>query len=111
MDNDSQAWTSLGKSKESRRKTRRRAQRRRNYKRGRAELVAELGGQCVVCTTKKKLEFHHKEPRDWDPGKTSRWVRLARYRREAEQGKVELRCRHCNAVAGKPQPPTDEVPF
>lgn len=88
-----------------------REQRRRNYHKARKQLIKELGGKCVCCGTKNRLEFHHKEPRDWDPHKTSRWVRLARYRREAEEGKVELRCRHCNAVAGCPHISDEPIPF
>jgi 5-methylcytosine-specific restriction endonuclease McrA len=107
---DLTAFRIIAKSKESRRQAKRRNQRRRNYKNGRIKLIEEMGGKCVVCGTKKKLEFHHKEPRDWNPSGTARWVRLARYRREADQGKVELRCRHCNAVAGQPKP-LEEAPF
>jgi hypothetical protein len=77
-------------------------QRRRNYTRGRALLEKELGGCCKGCGRKTRLEFHHLFPRAWSPSKTSRWVRLARYRREAAAGQVELRCRSCNARAGKP---------
>lgn len=83
----------------------RRSERRRNYKRSRKALVQELGGQCTCCGSRRKLEFHHLFGRDWDPAKTARWVRLARYRREAAAGLVELRCRHCNSVAGKPKDP------
>lgn len=87
-------------------------QRRENYRRGRAELIAHLGGKCVDCDedNPKRLEFDHLTPRTWKAKDVSRWVRLARYRREAEAGQIELRCRSCNASKGEPIP-LEEVPF
>lgn len=76
--------------------------RRRNYARGRALLEKEAGGCCVGCGCQRGLEFHHIYGRDWVASRTSRWVRLARYRREWLMGLVELRCRKCNAKLGRP---------
>lgn len=45
---------------------------------------------------KTNLEFHHTQCRVWVARKAARWVRLARYRREAEQGKIILLCADCN---------------
>ena len=72
--------------------------RRENYHKGRAELIEKRGGQCVHCKTKENLEFDHIfSDRTWDPRKTARWVRLARVKREASKGKIQLLCRACNA--------------
>lgn len=79
------------------------ADRARRYRRGRRRLIDELGGRCAWCGRRSRLEFDHLEPRDWQPEKTARWVRLARYRREAAAGKVQLLCRSCNARKGRPE--------
>ena len=81
----------------------------RRYHRGRAKLVEELGGKCNRCQATEGLEFHHKVIRTWVARKTSRWVRLARYRREAAEGKIELLCGPCNKKAGR-VPSADLVP-
>lgn len=86
--------------------------RRERYRIGRLKLIYQLGG---VCTGKNcneddpaKLEFHHNEPREWRAEKTSRWVRLARYKREAALGKVRLLCKTCNKLAGPPKVVNEE---
>jgi hypothetical protein len=73
--------------------------RRRNYALGRLRLLAEMGGCCGTCGTIKNLEFHHPFGRDWEPSRTARWVRLARYRREWNAGRLSLLCRSCNGRA------------
>ena len=78
------------------------ADRAKRYHRGRAKLIEELGGACVKCGKKYSLEFHHKNGcRTWVARQTSRWVRLARYKREAAEGLIELLCGKCNKEAGK----------
>ena len=73
--------------------------RAKNIPKRRANLIAKMGGKCVCCGTRLKLEFHHKNnQRLWVARKTSRWVRMSRYEKEYEEGILELRCRHCNAV-------------
>lgn len=70
----------------------------RSYRRKRAELINSLGGRCEICRTTEKLEFDHiNDDRDWEARKVSRWVRIARYAREEDQGRIQLLCRSCNA--------------
>jgi hypothetical protein len=76
----------------------------------RAALIAELGGECVDCGTKERLEFDHTAPREWDCKRPARWQRMRLYRREAAAGLIVLRCRSCNARKGKPEP-TGECGF
>lgn len=75
----------------------------RSYREGRVQLIAELGGRCEDCGTDHKLEFHHKHERTWVASQTSRWVRLARYRREANRKLIVLLCGPCNKKRGKPK--------
>jgi 5-methylcytosine-specific restriction endonuclease McrA len=37
---------------------------KQRYRRKRAELIAKLGGKCVVCGTTENLQIHHIEPID-----------------------------------------------
>ena len=69
--------------------------------RRREALIDSLGGKCVVCGTKKKLEIDHINGRDWEPNKKSRWTRVVIYEREAKEGKLQVLCRSCNAKKGK----------
>lgn len=68
------------------------ADRAKVYRKGRLKLIASLGGKCIGCPE-----------RTWIARKTSRWVRLAMYRREAALGIIELRCANCNKKLGKPK--------
>ena len=74
------------------------------YHRSRAELIAAMGGVCVTpgCGKTERLEFNHLERRTWIARRSNRWVRLAKYKREHAAGLLDLRCRSCNARAGKP---------
>ncbi len=89
------------------RTTSKRVRRRRNYRKARRLLIIEMGGRCHYCPRVRRLEFHHKARRLWRAEKTSRWVRLARYRREWLAGAVVLACPKCNKRLGQP-PPGDE---
>ena len=60
-------------------------------------LKRQMGGRCERCGSREKLQFHHPYGRDWDPTKVNRWVRIARYRREANNGLLTLLCKPCNA--------------
>lgn len=92
------------------RKTRERERRKAGYHRRRSELIAFLGGKCKGCgeMAPDKLEFHHLEERTWQARKTSRWVRVACYWREARAGIIELLCGKCNKEAGRPWLKRDE---
>jgi 5-methylcytosine-specific restriction endonuclease McrA len=80
-----------------------------SYARSRLRLIVQLGGRCVTCGLDNplELEFHHLHTRTWTARHTSRWQRLAHYRREAAAGEVELLCSRCNRKAGKPPVQTD----
>jgi hypothetical protein len=79
------------------------------YARGRLRLILQLGGRCVTCGDDNplELEFHHLATRTWVARHTSRWQRLAHYRREAACGEVELLCGPCNRRAGRPPVQSD----
>jgi hypothetical protein len=75
----------------------------RRYHAARAALIAYLGGVCTDCGTDAALQFDHIAVRVWVARDTARWVRIARYRREAEAGHVVLRCKRCNQLRGRPK--------
>lgn len=74
----------------------------RSYHRQRRWLIDVLGGRCERCGQDYDLQFHHVHGRTWVARKTARWVRIARYIREAARGEIELLCADCNKVEGKP---------
>jgi hypothetical protein len=63
-----------------------------------AELVKSMGGICALCgeNNPEKLEFDHKDGRDYEANKLSYSARLARYKREFEAGLLRLLCSDCN---------------
>lgn len=69
----------------------------------RAALIARLGGVCEICKSTERLEFdHHPGPCEWGDSRKrpSRWQRMVLYEREADEGKLRLLCRSCNARDG-----------
>ncbi len=98
--------TYLQRRRRRRNYAREKQQKADRYRRDRAALIAALGGQCVEpeCgeTDPTKLEFDHLEPRDWTANQVNRLQRLRIIRREIASGKIELRCRSCNARKGQP---------
>lgn len=71
----------------------------------RAELIEQLGGKCVQCGATERLEFDHLEPRTWLAENHNLWTRMAKYRREAAEGKIQLLCKSCNCRKGSPGAP------
>jgi hypothetical protein len=69
----------------------------RMYKRRRKALIAAMGGECVECGRKRKLEFHHPDGRDWSVRSMNQWRRIKKYEEEWAAGKIELLCKSCNA--------------
>lgn len=68
----------------------------RLFERKRDQLREDMGGVCVCCGAKKRLEFHHTHERTWVARKVSRWHRMTLYRRDWEAGHLELRCKKCH---------------
>lgn len=81
-----------------------RERRKAGYRRQRIKLIVFLGGKCRQCgeDNPDKLEFNHLKERTWIANKTARWVRIARYWREAREGVIELLCGECNKKYGRP---------
>ncbi len=74
-------------------------------KRARKRLIEAMGGKCVNCGTRRKLEFNHLEGRrTWRAAEKGRETRVATYAREWAEGKLDLRCSKCNK---KYQPPAE----
>lgn len=63
----------------------------------RRALIKKLGGKCVKCGSRSRLEFDHPNGRDWQPRDHNQRTRIARYEREADAGDLQLKCRKCNA--------------
>lgn len=76
----------------------------------RKQMIADLGGKCKRCGSKKKLEFHHTHPRTWETRKHNQWVRLNKYQEDIDAGHIEVWCKPCNQEAGIPDDP-DDAPF
>jgi hypothetical protein len=62
----------------------------------RALLLKMLGGKCVVCRTRKNLEFHHLDPKQKEY-RIAMMLGWAQERAIAEAKKCELRCRKHHA--------------
>ena len=69
---------------------------RNTYWKMREKLIRDMGGKCVLCGSKEKLEVDHKDGRTWDIKKLNRVMRVKRYRAEFEAGLVRLLCKNCN---------------
>jgi hypothetical protein len=78
--------------------------RRMRYKENRLAMIEEMGGKCAHCEVDDPeiLEFHHLQPRTWKTRDKNRWTRLAIYKREWAEGKIELLCAECNKAEGEP---------
>lgn len=107
----------MSKGKQQRKRTRKpetwqesKERAKRSAARSRERLIAELGGRCVECGTTERLEFDHLTPRTWDRNSLNAHRRMAMYKREAAEGKIQLLCRSCNASKGSPgcEPQLDE---
>lgn len=74
--------------------------RRAYYAKKKAELVQLLGGCCKKCGSIVDLTFDHINGRDWDIRAVHSTKRIAIYRREYEEGKLQLLCLSCNSAKG-----------
>ena len=70
------------------------------YKRKRRKLLKILGGECVCCGSKKKLEFDHINGRSWEVTDIGSHRRICRYFKEAKKGKIQILCHECNVSKG-----------
>ena len=66
----------------------------------RRKLIRDLGGKCVECGTKTRLEVDHINGRDWTPRNVSSDTRVRRYIKEADEGKLQVLCKSCNSSKG-----------
>lgn len=64
------------------------------YRRRRKELIKQLGGKCRDCGTKKRLEFHHTEKKDFWVGKRLHTISEAELQKEIK--KCVLLCCSCH---------------
>lgn len=73
--------------------------------RAREKLMAELGGRCVECGSRRRLEFdcvtpmggaHHKYDPSW---------RMSFYRQQHKENNLQILCKPCNGLK------SDRVPF
>jgi hypothetical protein len=71
----------------------------------REALIIKLGGKCAkagqpgASPCEGALEFDHFNGRDYNPNKLSSSARMARYKREAERGELQLLCAKHNLEA------------
>jgi 5-methylcytosine-specific restriction endonuclease McrA len=75
--------------------------------RAKAKLIAELGGECVMCGTTEDLEIDHLYKREWSIRNTEFSWRISKYRKEAALGLLQLLCGDCNKFKGRP---TEDAP-
>lgn len=77
------------------------AQKRELARRRRLETITLLGGKCVDCGEEDtdRLTFDHiyRTDRTWSVKILNRWQRQLLYRREAEKGRIALRCKSCHS--------------
>ena len=68
-----------------------------------------LGGRCKKCGSIVDLTFDHINGRDWDIRAVHSTKRIAIYKQEAEEGKIQLLCLSCNSSKGDPR--VSDEPF
>lgn len=78
-------------------------ERKRRSKEIRAALVEKLGGCCVECGSDRRLEFDHIYGTTVQLDRLSGYDRILLYRKEAEQGLLQLLCKKCNQKRGRPE--------
>ena len=66
-------------------------------------MIAQLGGHCVWCRKRTRLELDHIHGRTWSPRALSWHRRIKRYREEMAAGLLQVLCRSCNAIKGAMQ--------
>lgn len=68
-------------------------------KTARIQLIIQLGATCQECgcTRIRKLEIDHIHGRTYNLSKLGSHNRITIYRKEAQQGLIQVLCRKCNA--------------
>lgn len=66
------------------------------YRRRKRELIKRLGGQCVWCSSRRRIEFDHKDPSTKSFVVGRRLAGISQQRLEAEIPKLQLLCRKCH---------------
>lgn len=71
--------------------------------RKRLELIDLLGGKCLSCGSKEKLEFDHvnNSLRDWEAAKLDQSSRMSKYWQDYKNGNIQLLCEMCNRTKPK----------
>lgn len=63
----------------------------------RAALIQRLGGKCVKCGIKKRLEVDHINGKQWVAFRVASDTRVRRYLREEKEGLLQVLCKFCNS--------------
>ncbi len=62
----------------------------------RRKIIKELGGVCVKCGSRERLEVNHKWGKSYQLRKLSQWQRVIIYKREMKWGLLDVLCHSCN---------------
>lgn len=69
---------------------------KRRYHERRRNAIQQLGGKCVLCGSKKRLEFDHKDPKSKSFSIWGRSVSRAKF--DSELKKCQLLCAKCHLL-------------
>lgn len=77
--------------------------------RARQTIVAALGGQCIKCGSKRKLELDvifqtSRDPASKHHRQWSSCRRVSFWRAEMAENNLQLLCTFCNSSKGRPEP-------
>jgi 5-methylcytosine-specific restriction endonuclease McrA len=82
--------------------------RREQYRALRNDLIKEMGGVCEICGSDYKLEFDHKNWREWKLEKVNYLKRIRIYWEEYRRGELRLLCKECNQFRWKKKEKNNE---